>query len=165
MMQKGLLLCLALLALNLPATGHAHRLQSILSTVSYNERTRMLEVVHETHAHDVEFALVNLSEYPNGLENIRAQALAGLELVKDFHLWDSTGNAIELQLVGAELEADIFYVYQEASMAGLPNALQVEQNMLMTHWPDMQNTVNVDYANGVKSLFFEPGDGSKSVSE
>lgn len=164
-MRNSFLPCLLLLTAMLPAVSQAHRLQSILSTVSYNPRTQMLEVVHETHAHDVEFALVNLSEYPNGLENIRAQALAGLELVKDFHLWDRSGSEIRLDLVGAELKADIFYVYQEAPATALPDFLEIEHGMLMSQWPEMQNTVNIDFTSGVKSLFFGPGDGSKSISE
>ncbi len=163
-MRLSLTLFISVLTLSLPAGVSAHRLQTILSTISYNPNTRMMEIVHQTHAHDVEFALINLTEYPNGLENIRAQALAGLTLVRDFHLWDGSGNEIELQLVGAELEADIFYIYQEAGLSAIPESMQIEHRMLMNRWPEMQNYVNVDYDNGIKSLAFGPSDGSQSLS-
>jgi hypothetical protein len=163
-MRLRLLLFFSFLAMSLPADVSAHRLQTILSTISYNPNTRMMEIVHQTHAHDVEFALINLSEYPNGLENIRAQALAGLILARDFHLWDASGNEIELQLVGAELEADIFYIYQEAGLAAIPESMQIEHRMLMNRWTEMQNYVNVDYDNGIKSLSFGPSDRSQYLS-
>jgi len=157
--------CLLILTASLLATAvHAHRLQTVLTTISWNPNTQLVEVIHQTHAHDVEYALFDMLESQNGLENIRAQALASIELVKSFRLWDGAGNEISLSLVGAELEADYFYIYQEVDLDEVPPDLRIEHGMLRNNWPEMQNYLNVEYADSLKSLIFSGDDGRKSLS-
>ena len=98
-----------------------------------------------------------------GLDNIPAQALVGVELSNTFKLWDADGELIPLALVGAELESEFFYIYQEAELASIPESMRVEHGMLRNYWPDMSNYLNVDYGSFIKSLIFSNNDGVKTI--
>jgi hypothetical protein len=133
----------------------AHREKTIFTTIQYNPRAGMLEVMHRTYAHDVEHTLGNSLQARGGLDTIEAQAWVALELADAFGLWDdSSGVSIPLALVGAELEGEFFWIYQEAPMEALPQALRIRHLMLRNHWPDMSNFVNVQYSSGVASALF-----------
>lgn len=157
------LILFALLVLVMPAALQAHRQNTILTTVQYNPRTERMEVIHQIYAHDVEHAFGNQVQAEGGLDNIRAQALVSLALSRSFQIWDDAGVEISLDLVGAELEAEFFYLYQEAAISAIPDHLRVRHDMLRAYWPDMQNYLNVDYGDFVGSLIFRDDDGIKSL--
>mgnify|MGYP003624191514 CR=1 FL=1 len=164
MRLASLLLC-ACLVLPLATPVQAHREQSILTSIAFNPRTHMLEVIHQLYAHDVEHAFGNAIQSEGGLDNIRAQALVSLELAKSFRLWNAQREEISLILVGAELEAEFFYIYQEAEITAIPDVMQIEHGMLRNYWADMQNYLNVNYEGSVSSLIFSGNDGIKSISK
>lgn len=158
------LILLALLTIQTAMQAQAHIEQTLLTTVAFNSRTQRLEVIHQIYAHDVEHAFGNVVQADGGLDSIPAQALVGVELGKTFKLWELDGDEIPLQLVGAELEAEFFYIYQEAEIVGVPESMRVEHGMLRNYWPDMRNYVNVDYGPFIKSLIFSNNDGVKTLS-
>ncbi len=159
----GITLSLLLLLIDL-SSALAHRQKTIFTTISYNPRTQALEIIHQAYAHDVEHAFGNRIQLESGLDNIRAQALVSLELSKSFKLWNEQGDEIPLSLVGAELEADLFYIYQEADLPAIPKSMQIEHGILRNYWPDMQNYINVNYGESIRSLIFSGNDGKKLLS-
>ena len=154
----------ALLVFQIAMQAQAHLEQTLLTSVSFNSRTQSLEIIHQIYAHDVEHAFGNTVQADGGLDRITAQARVGVELSKSFKLWDADGKEIPLVLVGAELEAEFFYIYQEAELSSIPQEMRVEHGMLRNYWPNMQNYLNVDYGNFVKSLIFSNNDGIKSIT-
>ncbi|MDG2090544.1 MAG: hypothetical protein P8J61_05460 [Gammaproteobacteria bacterium] len=154
----------ALLALIGAVQAQAHLEQTLLTSVSFNSRTQRIEIVHQVYAHDVEHAFGNTVQADGGLDRIPAQARVGVELSNSFKLWDADGEEIPLALVGAELESEFFYIYQEAELTSIPEAMRVEHGMLRNYWPNMQNYLNVDYGNFVKSLIFSNNDGIKTIT-
>jgi hypothetical protein len=137
----------------LPA--YAHREKTIFTTIQYNPRSGMIEVMHRTYAHDVEHTLGNTLQARGGLESIEAQAWVALELGPAFTMWDGTTDAlIPLELIGAEQEGEFFWIYQEAPAEKLPDALRIRHLMLRNQWPDMSNFVNVMFSSGVASALF-----------
>jgi len=157
------IICAAFVLLGaLPAQAHIE--QTLLTTVSFNPRTQRVEIIHQVYAHDVEHAFGNSVQADGGLDQIPAQARVGVELSDTFKLWDIDGNEIALALVGAELEADFFYIYQEAELASIPEAMRVQHGMLRNYWPEMRNYLNVDYGNFIKSLIFTNNDGIKTIT-
>ena len=163
-MRLHSLILFALLAVQPAVQVQAHLEQTLLTTVAFNSRTQRLEVVHQIYAHDVEHAFGNLVQAEGGLDNVPAQALLGVELGKTFKLWKLDGEEIPLALVGAELEAEFLYIYQEAGITAIPESMRVEHGMLRNYWPNMRNYLNVDYGAVIKSLIFSDNDGVKTIT-
>lgn len=164
-MRLSSLILLAMLSFLGSMQAQAHIEQTLLTTISFNTRTQSVEVIHQVYAHDVEHAFGNVVQNQGGLDNVMAQALVGVELGNTFKLWKLNGEEIPLSLVGAELEAEFFYIYQEATLSGIPDSMRVEHGMLRNYWPDMRNYLNVDYGAFVKSLIFSNSDGVKTITD
>ena len=158
------LILFALLAILAAMQAQAHLEQTLLTTIAFNPRTQRLEVIHQIYAHDVEHAFGNLIQAEGGLDSLPAQAFVSVELGNTFKLWQPNGEKIPLALVGAELEAEFFYIYQEAETAGVPESMKIEHGMLRNYWPDMRNYLNVDYGSSIKSLIFSNNDGVKTIT-
>ncbi len=158
------LILFALLTILVAMQTQAHLEQTLLTTIAFNPRTQRLEVIHQIYAHDVEHAFGNLIQAQGGLDSLPAQALVSVELGSTFKLWQANGEKIPLALVGAELEAEFFYIYQEAETSGVPQSMKIEHGMLRNYWPDMRNYLNVDYGSFIKSLIFSNNDGVKIIT-
>ncbi len=150
----------------IPLGTQAHREKTVLTTITCNERTELLEIVHRTFAHDVEHTLGNHLQAQGGLDNLEAQARISIELSNSFMLWDSKGKKIPLTLVGGELEAEYFFIYQEAPCSALTEITSVRHEMLRNYWPDMTNYLNVYFAPDAgtltRSLIFASDSGIQS---
>ena len=157
------ILCSLLL---MPLGTQAHREKTVLTTITCNPRTELLEIVHRTFAHDVEHTLGNHLQAQGGLDNLEAQARISIELSNSFMLWDSKGKKIPLTLIGGELEAEYFFIYQEAPCSALAEISRVRHEMLRNYWPDMTNYLNVYFAfdadTGTRSLIFASDSGVQS---
>jgi len=147
----------------LPPGVQAHREQTILTTMECNERTGLAEIIHRTFAHDVEHTLGNRLQVLGGLDNLEARARVSLEFSNSFTLWNEQGEKIPLQLVGAELDGEFFYIYQEAGCDILLGPLNVRHEMMRNYWPDMTNQLNIYYPSGTRSLVFDNNSGMQQV--
>ncbi len=158
------ILCSLLL---LPLSSQAHREKTVLTTITCNPRSELLEIVHRTFAHDVEHTLGNHLQAQGGLDNLEAQARISIELSNSFMLWDSKGKKIPLTLIGGELEAEYFFIYQEAPCSALSEITSVRHEMLRNYWPDMTNYLNIYFASdtgaGTRSLIFSSDSGSQDL--
>ncbi len=151
----------------IPFNAQAHREKTVLTTITCNPRTELLEIVHRTFAHDVEHTLGNHLQAQGGLDNLEAQARISVELSNSFMLWDSKGKKSPLTLIGAELEAEYFFIYQEAPCSALSEITSVRHEMLRNYWPDMTNYLNVYFApdagTGTRSLTFASDSGIQTL--
>ncbi len=151
----------------IPFYAQAHREKTVLTTITCNPRTELLEIVHRTFAHDVEHTLGNHLQAQGGLDNLEAQARISVELSNSFMLWDSKGKKIPLTLIGAELEAEYFFIYQEAPCSALSEITSVHHEMLRNYWPDMTNYLNFYFApdedTGTRSLIFASDSGIQTL--
>ena len=165
LLKRTFLLGLCSLLL-LPIGAQAHREKTVLTTITCNSHTELLEIVHRTFAHDLEHTLGNHLQAQGGLDNLEAQARISVELSNSFMLWDSKGKKIPLTLVGGELEAEYFFIYQEAPCSALAEISSVRHEMLRNYWPDMTNYLNVYFASdtdaGTRSLIFASDSGIQS---
>lgn len=144
--------------------GRAHRARVTLTTIEHNRNTGLLEVVHRLHVHDALGALGRIdAEASPDLSVPRNQAQIALEVDRYFSLEGSDGP-IDLNLLGAELEGDALYVYQEAPLERMPERLTINCALLRRHFADTGNQVNVTFDTGVQSVFFRGEDGAKVVN-
>lgn len=159
MRHRSLVLCL-LLAVAWPSA--AHRMPGSLTTVEYNPATDRVEIVHRLHAHDAELGVGTLLDEPDfSFDDLEDRATLALYVEKRFALaaWagGEGGEQITLSLVGAELEGDWIFVYQEYAEA-LPAEFAVRDDILRDVFPAQANQVNVSLAGSVRTLMFRGED-------
>lgn len=168
-MSKILKVCLflvsALLVTVQPfSAAHAHRAKLSITTVEYLAVSGTLEVTHKFHLHDAQEALLRSDQGLNGMsiDEIEAQARFALYTADNFSLW-TDNKPVELKTIGAEIDGDFLYVYQEAEMKKLPSSLTVDCFILRDVFPGYGNHVNIKDGARVKTLMFSGDDGMKSV--
>ena len=139
-------------SLSLPAYAHRQRLS--VSEVEWNPTTKVLGVTHRFHLHDAEKALAaeGLISKPD-LHNLRSQAKLALYVESQFGL-KSGDNDIELSVLGAQVEGNNIYIFQEAILEQRPEALTVRCEILRSVFPDQRNHVNLRLYTPVKTLTF-----------
>ena len=160
--STAVLLSLCLLAGTGPV--QAHRLQTVFTTIELNPRTGMMEVIHRCSLHDLTHLMTPAQQSRGGLDDLRTRAELALLMSSEFDLRDAAGKPMPLQLIGAEIDAGDFWVYQEIPAESLPDTLQVRHDMLRDTWPDITNYLNVHYPEGIQSLTFGETSGLLAVS-
>jgi hypothetical protein len=142
----------------------AHRQPEALTAISYNPNTGSTEIVHQLHAHDAERVLEELPA--NGktpIDTVEGQARLALYVEERFELADQNGNLLsDVKLLGAELEGDTLYAYQEYVKA-LPRTILIRNDILRDILPDQVNTVNVHTEAGIRTLVFSDKDKWKTL--
>lgn len=133
----------------------AHELKTAISTVSYNERSGNIEIMHRFYVHDAEHAVKQLFNKSADLINdTQTQQTFSQYVSERFALRSVTGENLPLTLVGGQLEGRFFWVYQELPAQGLPSPLQVKHNSLQHLWPAQVNHVNIERSGQVQTLTF-----------
>lgn len=161
-MSRFVTAVLTALALAAAPGATAHRAKAALTSVVWNERTGLLEITHRLHVHDAREALARVTdlEQPD-LGSLEARARLALYVEKHFGLAEPGGDALALELVGAELDGDHVFVFQEAALESPPGALEVRCDFLQEVFPSQLNTVNVEIGGPVRTLVFSKGDGPR----
>lgn len=142
------------------ATGiYAHRTPEALTAIEYNPNTESTEIAHRLHVHDVEPNMDRiLEESGQSLEAIEGRARVSLYVHERFSIISNGENEpIALSLVGAEVEGDYLYVYQEYGEK-LTGSLKIRNGILRDVFPMQINTVNIKVGSRVRSLVFAKRD-------
>ncbi|MEM8935722.1 MAG: DUF6702 family protein [Pseudomonadota bacterium] len=141
------------------APAHAHRQHATLTSIDWNERARVIEVIHRFHAHDVIDGLITLGliETPS-MQSIRAQARFALYVEETFLLENAAGDALALDMVGVEMDGDYILVYQEAPLTAPPSVLSVQCGFFHDVFDDQTSYVNMRIAAETVTHIFEDGE-------
>jgi hypothetical protein len=134
---------------------HAHRVSSALTTVVWVESEKSFEITHRLHLHDVQAALRNVIAGPSTtIFSLEGQAELILYVSEAFEVSGDSGEPIALTPLGAEVEGDYVYIYQEASLDNLPNTITILDLTFLDIYGPQENQVNVEYDGTVQSLVF-----------
>ncbi len=164
-MGKGMSTILGMGALSLcPNLAWAHRQKQAHSTLEWNERSQTLEVIHILHLHDAEQALsaLGLMKRPD-LTQLKARAKLALYVQEKFTLATLAGEAIKLDIIGAETRSGRVYIYFETGPRARPEGLLIGHNLLHDVYPDQVNRINVTLGGELQSLSFGAGERPKKV--
>ncbi len=144
--------------LSLIGPAHAHRLNAAVTTVTPNERTGRLEVVHEVFLHDLEEAFRRRTGRLLSLEpGARDVSLVVEFIAEQFSVSDPSGVPLPLSLIGAERSGNRLVIYRELAAPPPLAALWISDRILMEDFPAQTNRVDIVLGAGVHSLIFEPG--------
>ncbi len=141
----------------------AHRAQTVLSTVMWNEAQTSLDVMHRLHGHDAEICLAMKSGAAQAdITMLQTQAQLMIYIEETFRLTDG-GRAIALSPLGAEMEGESVMLYQEGKLAAPPRNLAIDNRILRDVFENQTNLVNVRLAQRTRTLLFSGGDGVKKA--
>ncbi len=155
---------LALVALMGAAGLQAHREPEALTTAEYNSNTGQTEIVHRPHIHDVEPNMDRiLREAGQSLESLEGRARVAIYVRERFAIIpDGQRAPLLLSLVGAEIEGDYLYVYQEYN-GELPDSLRIRDGILRDVFPEQVNRFSIKKGSRRSTLSFKGKDDWKSL--
>jgi len=121
-----------------------------------------VSVVHVYHLQDAQSALfqANMIDVPD-LSSLRARAKLALYTQEHFGI-AAGGVAAPLEIIGAEIEGDSVYVYQEGHIGD--GALSIDARMLRDLLKTQSNSVNIIQDGKTTTLDFSGDDGPKQVA-
>jgi hypothetical protein len=139
----------------LSSTAHAHQIKAAITTVLFNPRTENIEVMHRFNLHDAEHAVKALfNKSADIIDDEATQADFADYVAKHFALLNSDEEALDLSLVGYEVEGKHFWVYQETAQPPALAGLKIRHDALRDLWPSQVNTINVEGNGPLKTLTF-----------
>lgn len=159
----GLYSCVLSTALYANAFAHKQRLS--LTRIDWNESDKTLDVTHSFHIHEAENTLygAGLIRYPD-LTKLKTRARLALYTSEHFSLSLDGSKTLSLDIIGAEIDGQSVYVYQQVPLEAPPKRLIVSNSIFRALARDQINNVDVNINGEIKSLQFKGNDGPKSVT-
>lgn len=153
-----------LIALAFAAGLQAHRVPEALTSIEYNLNTGSTEIVHRLHVHDIEPNIDRiLTEGGQSLETLEGRARVSLYVQERFEIiLDGELKSAVLSLLGAEIEGQYLYVYQEYK-GELSDSLKIRNDILRDVFSAQVNTVNLKIGSDIRSFVFAKKDRWKTL--
>lgn len=125
----------------------AHRSHVTLTRVTPNARTGRWEFVTAIHYHDA-LRLLAVRGVRDDVQpaSVEGRARLALEVERGFRWLAPTGERLQPSTVGAELEGDNVYVYQELPTPTATGRYAVEATLMQDVFPDQVNNISLEFA-------------------
>jgi hypothetical protein len=137
------------------STASIHPFHVSVCEMYYNTEKERLEIIHKIFWDDLEDGLSTMSGKPEDVANpsdsVYLQKLIAKYLDNRFSL-EVDGNKADLQFLGAELEEDAFWCYQEVSDLIAFQKIRVRNQILMEVFDDQMNLIHVEHRDKTLSL-------------
>ena len=130
--------------------GFAHTLQQTTTEITWHPDTHWLEVVHSVHLDDALQLMADLGD-PNGNLNVEMQAKLLLYLETAFNAKQGK-NPLMFEPVGAQIEGDYLWLYQQAQVLTYPMELAIEIKLLHGYYPVVHHQINFSVGGQVQTL-------------
>jgi hypothetical protein len=121
----------------------------------YNPNKERLEIIHKIFWDDLEDGLSKMAEQPvdvaNPADSANLQSLIAQYLDARFSL-ELDGKQAKLHYLGAELEEDAFWCYQEVADLKDFQKIRVRNQILMEVFDDQMNLIHVEHRKKILSL-------------
>jgi hypothetical protein len=154
----GKLIVAAMCAVAAAGGAGAHRVGIPVTSIDWNARQSIWEVVHRVSAHDLDAAFGS-ARTTRMLETEAGLSELGNYCAQNFSV---EGQGLTINFLGAELEGDDVYIYFELSAPD--QVLLIDSNLLSEAGQTVFAHVNVDGAAGVESYIFGHLDGPRKVA-
>ncbi|MEO9599786.1 DUF6702 family protein [Parasphingorhabdus sp.] len=142
----------------------AHQQKIAISTISHNPLTNLLEVVHRVPLHDAEHALKSRGAKASDIvTDIETRRMFARYVGDRFSISREVG-AVDLLLLGSEIEGGYIYIYQEAASPGPGEELLIFSGIMTDIWSRQESRVNIGLGPNVDTLIFQPGDQPKTAT-
>ncbi|MEM7568488.1 MAG: DUF6702 family protein [Pseudomonadota bacterium] len=146
------------------SAAQSHDARYALTTIDWNTDAKVLEVVHRLHTPHAFEAAALVQGTPNGeFQGTRSLAALGLYVDQRFSITDPQQGALVLGFVGAEVEGDYVFVYQEVRCENAPQVLAVRDDILADLQPSQINQVNIRLGEDSSTLVFTQATRGKAL--
>lgn len=151
--MRRLIVCLlALCAVIMSHTAHAHPRKESETDISFNVQTGKTEIIHRFRIPDAEDAIQEAyGDDLDLIENEKVRLAFGFYVMDHFML-SVDGMKVETELIGAEINDGWLWVYFEAPPLPESGVYILRFNALMDTHPEQANLVNVRLFGEVKSF-------------
>lgn len=141
---------------------HAHKLQYSTSELIYRVDDQRLEVIHSIHLDDAIVLLAQLGDL-GGTMSLETRARIML-YVEDRFFVSSGEQQISLEPVGAQIEGDALWIYQEATLERPLVNLVVRTTLMHDVFEEQKNQINLIVGDEVRSLELSRDEPVKNFS-
>ncbi|WP_422091215.1 DUF6702 family protein [Tenacibaculum ovolyticum] len=153
-MKKALILFLILPLLSFGV----HKYYISLTEIAYKEKTNSVQMIMNVFMDDIETAInkdykVNL-QLTTKNEFEKTDSLFFNYLNKHFKV-KINSKKVNYRFIGKEYDGDIVYFYLEIDNVLNPESIDIENDVLIEHFPEQQNLVKVSLKDQRKSLFLD----------
>ncbi len=132
----------------------AHKYHISHTSVSHNSELQVLEIICRVHIYDLEtiakkkYKITNLdfSESEDGNTNSFVS-----EYMKEHIKINADKNALELNVLGYQIDGDEVEIFIEAKINKLPEELEISHTILTDLFEDQQNIIKCEINNTPKS--------------
>lgn len=135
----------------------SHKFYVSKTMIEYNPRTAQFEVTCKIFTDDLELA-IGESKAPEmhlGTDNEAPDANQRIEQYLREHVkLQADGRPLEWRWVGKEVESDLTFCYLEFYRTPDFSTLQVFNDILVAHYPDQQNMVDLIMHGSTQTLLF-----------
>lgn len=146
-----------------PLLTNAHRQHLSWTQVVLEEGKNSVQITHRLHQHDSLALLASMGFTDPNLESIEHLAVLAVYASRNTQLIQQGGTLANTEIIGAELEGDFVFVYQE--VIDEPTRLwKLRTSIFMDINPDQINRVNLLYKDRIVSWEFRAEDSAKVVT-
>ena len=150
---------LLLVGILFPPNLYAHRIPLVMTTIEKMDDGK-IGITHRFHAHDAISILAKAKDVksPN-LEDVKNRAKFALYTRDNFLMASKEAKTGEisptvLKIIGAEVEGEYIFIYQELDSASLPPNAYLRSTLLSEMGNDWLSHVNVNTNGEIESLTF-----------
>ena len=159
----------AFVCLLVVSSSVAHEQKTAVTRIVFNSSSENIEVMHRFLVHDAEHAAAKVFGVgQNLLESAESRELFSSYVINRFSIEAELASgeviAIALDYVGAEVDGQFLWVYQETSTIDSISSFTMVNMALRDVWPDQSNLVNVEREGEVYSVLFDAGAQVKRLS-
>lgn len=141
-------------------TAEAHQLKAAQTSIALSPATGLVEVIHRFYVHDAEHAVEQLVGLAGDIHRDAELRDAFARYVAErFTLADGDGVPLPLVLLGAEIDGDFLWIYEELPGDAWPRIASVRHDALQELWPEQENRINVRTETGLRTVVLRMGDG------
>ncbi|WP_028888952.1 DUF6702 family protein [Tenacibaculum ovolyticum] len=135
-----------------------HKYYISLTEIAYKEKTKSVQMIMNVFMDDIETAInkdykVNL-QLTTKDELKKTDSLFLNYLNKHFKV-KINSKEVNYRFIGKEYDGDIVYFYLEIENVLNPKSIEIENDVLIEHFPEQQNLVKVSLKDQRKSLFLD----------
>jgi hypothetical protein len=147
----------------------AHVQKTAVTRILFNPETSNIEVMHRFLIHDAEHAAQQLfGAGQDLLGSEESRMLFSSYVINRFSVdagfADGSMQALNLEYLGAEIDGQFIWVYQETKILEGITSFSMVNMALRDVWPDQSNLVNIERKGKIVSALFDAGAEIKSLA-
>ena len=157
-----------LLSLNLiiaPVNPPKHEFHTSIAEIEYNTKSRAFEVSLRVFIDDFEKGLGNVSGKKETLDKTDKHEKLIMKYINEhFYILNRRGKKKTMSFVGKEFKTDAIWFYIEIPFRESLRKAKFNNSILMEHFDDQVNIINLKYKGKKESFFFKKTDPEQTIT-